>query len=716
MSIETRKENKVFPRNLTAQAYYLVPGNPVVTRPEDAVANCFPGLEVDIRNLDRRFFPGLVFEFVAGGAKVAYVDALEDPDVDTNRVSSPYKQLAKKLYTQLNQDGLSSALENGNPLPGEPNHRDASGTWYLEWIEIEGRKNRKSNQTSARNAQKKKQPRKKDTNVIHGHRLVMPRPTTRVPDVSGTVWRLVRSLEAGPVKVQLELRDVRGVSNEFKVLTLQGWRRRYTDAETGVISLAYQPGELGQGLCSPWQHDFRDCQCFYWAANHPDIVLGELYPGESLPSESESADTGSLGLGPPGGESSGGRSFQGEPILASVPLDWIRADRSRPLMAGALGTIAANRPYQLDHFQINKAWQDLSIVLSNREIGGVYTPQTIDTANPYGSIEELGNVLRAELVPLELALVFEYLYAYFSLLKEEEAHGRKGLEGAVMIARQHLMLVATSEMQHLHWANQLLWELKLTPRFEPILTPADCVPTNNTVVDAQSFARKAKLDRERAREGSTTQGEVDIATRKAIRAFTRIERLGPSRCNIERARESEPGPASHSIKCGPGMRDVGERCLAPNVIDDFIAVEHPSGFIDGAYARVIATLNKLRRPDMAELAMRIAADGMQHEVLFREIKAALLPYFPSDLDSPPIYLRDLRKGTASEAKRALEPIKTIRENLRIAYMLAGNGAIEHSGRYISEARGAMTELLDAGEQLAAEDGIGIPFFEIWKSP
>ena len=80
--------HKIFPRNLTAQADYLVPGNPVISRPEDAVANCFPGLELDVRNLDRRFFPGLVFNFVSFtvekvrgmhyGAKLAYVDVPED--------------------------------------------------------------------------------------------------------------------------------------------------------------------------------------------------------------------------------------------------------------------------------------------------------------------------------------------------------------------------------------------------------------------------------------------------------------------------------------------------------------------------------------------------------------------------------------------------------------------------------------------------------------
>ena len=60
---------KIFPRNLTALAEYLVPGNPVITRPEDAVANCFPGLEIDIRNLDRRFFPKEAAVFSRGSTR-----------------------------------------------------------------------------------------------------------------------------------------------------------------------------------------------------------------------------------------------------------------------------------------------------------------------------------------------------------------------------------------------------------------------------------------------------------------------------------------------------------------------------------------------------------------------------------------------------------------------------------------------------------------------
>ena len=63
--------NKILPRNLTARAAYNVPGNPPSTRPESGVANCYPGLEYDHRNLDRRFFPGLVFEFVSQGDATA---------------------------------------------------------------------------------------------------------------------------------------------------------------------------------------------------------------------------------------------------------------------------------------------------------------------------------------------------------------------------------------------------------------------------------------------------------------------------------------------------------------------------------------------------------------------------------------------------------------------------------------------------------------------
>ena len=72
---------KIFPRNLTARAITSVIGNPATTRLESGVGNCFPGLEFDHRNLDRRFFPGLVVEFTANGIRLVATD-LQDPALD----------------------------------------------------------------------------------------------------------------------------------------------------------------------------------------------------------------------------------------------------------------------------------------------------------------------------------------------------------------------------------------------------------------------------------------------------------------------------------------------------------------------------------------------------------------------------------------------------------------------------------------------------------
>lgn len=61
---------KLHARNLTARAAAVVRGNPVTTRPEDGVENCFPGLEFDQRNLDKVFLPGLSLEWHHGGGVI----------------------------------------------------------------------------------------------------------------------------------------------------------------------------------------------------------------------------------------------------------------------------------------------------------------------------------------------------------------------------------------------------------------------------------------------------------------------------------------------------------------------------------------------------------------------------------------------------------------------------------------------------------------------
>src|SRR5438105_11239924 len=49
-------------------------GNPVSTRLESGVGNCFPGLECDLRNLERRFFPFLEVDIADNAIVVVSVD------------------------------------------------------------------------------------------------------------------------------------------------------------------------------------------------------------------------------------------------------------------------------------------------------------------------------------------------------------------------------------------------------------------------------------------------------------------------------------------------------------------------------------------------------------------------------------------------------------------------------------------------------------------
>ena len=535
-------DTKIFPRNLTARAAYVVHGNPIVTRPEDAVANCYPGLELDVRNLDRRFFPGLVFNFVEPsdsnpdaqyGAKLAYVDVQEDPDLklDTkatrDRVFDTLhieEKTAKRLYSDLNGDVGDTLSE---------------GSWYLEWVQVADKR------ISMRDAGK----------PLNG--LV--------------VWRLIRGLEPGPVSIGL-MQRVDSQGDDAGPVQLEGWRRLFTDPVTGVISGAYQPGELMQGLCSPWQHDFRDCYCHYWASNRPDLVFGDVYLGDPVL---------------PGG--------QGGDAALNIRLDWMRADRSRPLAVNAFGIIEQNRPYQFDHYQINAEWQDLNIVLGGREIDSLRLADVADAANPFDDTEQLVERLRDWLGPLEMTLVFEYLYARFSL-KEPQDNGDEELNGALALAREYLLLICMSEMQHLRWGNEILWELYkagLSADYQPVIASCPIVPSGwggplkgpRTVKSITSYVKPKHKN----------QFQPKGLERPTVEALTLFQ------AGLDGA--------------DPGWRPRALLPLTRDVQQGFINVEHPSAFIDGAYSQVVATLRQPKYPDhLFQLAQRIVGDGMLHEV------------------------------------------------------------------------------------------------------
>jgi hypothetical protein len=130
--------------------------------------------------------------------------------------------------------------------------------------------------------------------------------------------------------------------------------------------------------------DFRDCACFYWASNHPDIVL------RSGPAALCQADRRQI-----------------HPLQRHRS---IGCDRSPERTAAALGTEQQNRAAQMDHYEINQRWQDLSIVLLGQEMSRVFQPRPIETATPFPSPNELAQNLK-RLAGLEHAVMLEYLYA-----------------------------------------------------------------------------------------------------------------------------------------------------------------------------------------------------------------------------------------------------------------------------------------------------------------
>jgi hypothetical protein len=559
---------KIFPRNLTARAAAQVVGNPVTTRLESGVGNCFPGLEFDHRNLDRRFFPGLVFEFTVNGARFVDLD-LGDPALDGETVLK--KALSGDAGTQLRE-----------------------GAWFIQQI------------------------------TQGGTTITMTQDGDDLDAM--TSWRLVRCLEQGPVTIQLQRRAVTpGENIPPQSVTLSGNRRNYVDAQTGVISSAYAPGELSQSLCSPWMHDFRDCACFYWASNHPDIALAEDPPGEpTLPS---------------------GTSL--DPFLALTPIDWLRADRASKAPAG--GTTSANRLGQMDHYEINQRWQDLAIVLQGRELSSIYQPRQPENANPLDSPDALAARL-VELAKLEHAVALEYLYALYSL-KDPENVTDKNLKDDLVFAQHEIFLVAVSEMRHLRWANQLIWSLEhaqlLTKKVGPSLGIADQIPV------APDPSRPPQL---------------------------------PPLRGVNKTRPPQLRP------------------LLPEVLQDFIAVEQPSGFLDGQYAEVLATLReKQYPPTLEQLAARIIADGMEHFTRFRQVQVVLQNRKPAE------YLRSLTFPTApdgdSDGAAAVKMYGEILTELQDAYV---SGDMEDAA-HIARARTLMFQLNAQAQQLAARR-LGVSFF------
>jgi hypothetical protein len=249
----TATEKVLIPKNLSAQISYEARGNPISSRPVTSVANCCPGLEVDFRAVWRRLFRGI--ELREHDNLVVNVDADCDA-VMRAKEGGTLKASDLKGHRLLRVMLTDSNGEENVPLPM------MTPMWGPASSDPEG----KIRLTSS-------------SNPDGLAPLEWSNALARVLQRKGSHVRC--DFSALPSKEQqLALIEKDGDNEEKNYVSFYCEVRPFFQGDTAVISkdLA-DAGELTQGLCSPWQNDFRECSCYYWASARPDFVNVELTSG-----------------------------------------------------------------------------------------------------------------------------------------------------------------------------------------------------------------------------------------------------------------------------------------------------------------------------------------------------------------------------------------------------------------------------------------------------
>jgi hypothetical protein len=389
---------KLIPRNAPALRKvaeknpepHLVAGNPISTRLEAGIGNCFPGLECDLRNLERRFFPFLEMDM---------------PDTDISLVSVDIEgAVAANKAGMIDQATLNGYLT-----------LHAAGKWVVETMTGTFGPLGRQTLTIA------------DLNI----------PSTGLHRQPTDPWTAVRLLTEG-TDVRLVLH--RKYEPKAKKVTITAKRARYL-GDDGALAAMFLPGELTQSLCSPWTHDFRDCACYYWASNHPDIAM------PPLPSTTTRDPRWYL----------------------AVP--WERRERT-PDKPPSPASVNDPTPVEMRYFEINHRWQSLNFVLERRERLAAYEQRDF-TGKPLGS----KNMLEAQLryaAGVELAVTQEYLAAAYSLKNERDLTG--AIRDDVRAAYAEIKRIAIGEMRHLRAVNDVLASLLGRPKYKPALRVASKIP------------------------------------------------------------------------------------------------------------------------------------------------------------------------------------------------------------------------------------------------
>jgi hypothetical protein len=211
------------PRNLTAQLGYVGRGNPPSSHPDQAISNCYPGLEFDFRNVWRRIFEGITLH-EADNIVIAADTGFEHLVHHRLLTVAGHKVVGNLVGPQLPGAFPDGPLQTaGNP----------AAVVALEW----------SNALAAALRE-------------HAGQTVTCQFTLQ-PSLQPA------DVDADPAKMLAAELRIRPLFPQSPV----------TEEPLAVIDEALlEPGELTQSLCSPWQNDYRECACYYWAASRPDYV------------------------------------------------------------------------------------------------------------------------------------------------------------------------------------------------------------------------------------------------------------------------------------------------------------------------------------------------------------------------------------------------------------------------------------------------------------
>jgi hypothetical protein len=233
------------PKNLSAQISYEAKGNPISSRPVTSVANCCPGLEVDFRAVWRRLFKGI---------------ELREYDNLVIKVSEDCDTVVKSSGGGLKPSQLAGHRLLRVVLPAEAGGKEflmMTPMWGPSSSDPEG----KIRLTTSSNPD--------------GMAAVeWSNALARVLPCKGAMVRCDFSADPSDQQIALVEESGDGPKNYISFeCEVQG----FFEDGTAVISTALaDAGELTQGLCSPWQNDYRECSCYYWASARPDYVNVEL--------------------------------------------------------------------------------------------------------------------------------------------------------------------------------------------------------------------------------------------------------------------------------------------------------------------------------------------------------------------------------------------------------------------------------------------------------